>query len=263
MDVKQEFGIAIRSRRIGLGLSQGTLARRANLHRTYITDIERGTRNLTLENISKLASAFGLPICQLFPTSAPLDGANGSAASPSRVSDLVDILVVEDNPKDMELALNAFKQARLMNRIHAVRDGEAAVDFIFGQGQHRERPVENIPGVVLLDLTLPKIHGLDVLRRIKADASTRNIKVVVLSDPRMDKDIGEATRLGAAGCMMKPINFYDFSQLAPRLECSWILLSPNAVSTRNTIPVPGQVQGRTREDCGVSVLRNRRTLHGA
>lgn len=224
MDVKKEFGIVIRSKRTGLGLSQGTLAERAHLHRTYVTDIERGTRNLTLENISKLAGAFGLPISQLFPTESLLNGANGNAPKPSPRSDLVDILIAEDNPRDMELALNAFKQARMMNRIHVVRDGEAALDFILRQNQFRERPVENTPGAVLLDLTLPKIHGLEVLRRIKADTNARNIKVVVLADSRLDKNIAEATSLGAAGCIIKPVSFQNFSLLAPVLEFSWVLL---------------------------------------
>jgi two-component system response regulator len=238
MDVKKEFGIVIRSKRTHLGLSQGTLAERANLHRTYVTDIERGTRNLTLENISKLAGAFGLPISQLFPAASLLDEANGTKTARSGLSDLVDILIAEDNPKDMELALNAFKQARLMNRIHIVRDGEAALDFILRQNQFRERPIENMPGAVLLDLTLPKIHGLEVLRRIKADPGARNIKVVVLSDSRLDKNIGEATRLGAAGYIIKPVNFHNFSQVTSQLDFSWILLSRKMVSTGNGAPAP-------------------------
>jgi CheY-like chemotaxis protein/DNA-binding XRE family transcriptional regulator len=234
MDVKKEFGIVIRSKRTRLGLSQGTLAERANLHRTYVTDIERGTRNLTLENISKLAGAFGLPISQLFPAASLLDETNGNATKPSGRSDLVDILLAEDNPKDMELALDAFKQARLMNRIHIVRDGEAALDFILRQNQFRERPVENTPGAVLLDLTLPKIHGLEVLRRIKADPGARNIKVVVLAESRLDKNLGEATRLGAAGYIIKPVNFHNFSQITPQLDFSWILLSSKMDSIANS-----------------------------
>jgi two-component system response regulator len=236
MDVKKEFGIVIRSKRTGLGLSQGTLAERAHLHRTYVTDIERGTRNLTLENISKLADAFGLPISQLFPTDSLLNGTNGNATRPSPRSDLFDLLIAEDNPKDMELALNAFKQAKLMNRIHVVSDGEAALDFIFRQNQFRKRPAESRLGAVLLDLTLPKIHGLEVLRRIKADANARNLKVIVLSESRLDRDLGEATRLGAAGYLIKPLNFHNFSQLTPSLDFSWILLNPKVDST--TIAVP-------------------------
>ncbi len=241
MDIKKEFGSVIRSKRTRLGLSQGTLAERANLHRTYVTDIERGTRNLTLENISKLAGAFGLPISQLFPATSLLDGTNGSVGAPSAQNDLVDILLAEDNPKDMELALNAFKQARLMNRIHVVHDGQAALDFILRQNQFRERPLGTMPGAVLLDLTLPKIHGLEVLRRIKADPGARNIKVVVLAESRLDKSLVEATRLGAAGYIIKPVNFHNFSQITPQLDFSWILLSQQADSIVNNSRPPRTV----------------------
>jgi two-component system, response regulator len=235
MDVKKEFGIVIRSKRTRLGLSQGTLAERANLHRTYVTDIERGTRNLTLENIYKLAGAFGLPISQLFPAASHLDEPSGNTTQPAARSDLVDILIAEDNPRDIELALNAFRQVRLMNRVHIVHDGEAALDFILRQNQFRERPAENMPGAVLLDLTLPKIHGLEVLRRIKADQAARNIKVVVLAESRLDKNLDEATRLGAAGYIIKPVNFVNFSRITPQLDFSWILLSPNKDSiTKNS-----------------------------
>jgi CheY-like chemotaxis protein len=117
-----------------------------------------------------------------------------------------------------------------------VRDGEAALDFILRQNQFRERPVENTPGAVLLDLTLPKIHGLEVLRRIKADANARNIKVIVLSESRLDRNLGEATRLGAAGHLIKPLNFHNFSQLTPSLDFSWILLSPKVDSTMIAMP---------------------------
>lgn len=234
MDVKKEFGNIVKDKRTRLGLSQSALAKRADLHRTYVTDIERGKRNLTLENISKLAGAFGLPISQLFPgamTESP------EAGHPARMDHLVDILMVEDNPHDIELALEAFKMARMTNRVQVVRDGEAALDYIFCRGHYRQYPPENLPGAVLLDLNLPKVHGLDVLRFLKADERTRNIKVVVLSTSRRDTEIIEAMRLGAVDYIVKPVNFHNFSQITPNLNFSWTLLQPNGAS--RVVPAPG------------------------
>jgi CheY-like chemotaxis protein/DNA-binding XRE family transcriptional regulator len=224
MDVKKEFGIIVKDKRTRLGLSQGALAARADLHRTYVTDIERGARNLTLENISKLAGAFGLSISQMFPSGAAL---SEEVSRSIQRDNSVDILMVEDNPRDVELALAAFKQARMTNRVHVVHDGEAALDFIFCQGQYRQRPVENPPGAVLLDLNLPKVHGLDVLRNIKKEKGTRDIKVVVLSISQRDAEIVEAMRLGAVGYIVKPVNFNNFSQITSQLDFSWTLLKPN------------------------------------
>jgi CheY-like chemotaxis protein/DNA-binding XRE family transcriptional regulator len=236
MDVKKEFGMMVRDKRTHLGLSQGTLAERANMHRTYVTDIERGARNLTLENISKLAVAFGLPISQLFPVRGVDDDASIKTIISAGRIDLVDILIAEDNPKDLDHALNAFKQARLMNRIHVVRDGEAALNFILPRAEPQPHQAGNLPGAVLLDLTLPKIHGLEVLRRMKADPKTRNIKVVVLCDGRPDANILEAVRLGAAGYIIKPVNFHNFSQITPKLNFSWTLLHPNPASKAASPP---------------------------
>jgi CheY-like chemotaxis protein/DNA-binding XRE family transcriptional regulator len=233
MDVKKEFGTVVRSRRTRLGLSQGALAQRAALPRTYITDIERGTRNLTLENISKLAGAFGLPIGQLFQMPEEADGGDGHAMLKVGRGDLVDILIIQNNPADIELTLKAFKQAKMTNRVRVERDGEAALDFLFYHGPYQRRQVERLPDAVLLDLNLPKMTGLDVLRRIKQDPRTSGSKVVVMCNRVPDKDVSEAMRLGAAGYITKPVNFYSFCQITPQLEYSWTLLHPSI-----TTPMP-------------------------
>lgn len=206
-------------------MSQEVLAERADLHRTYVTDIERGTRNLTLESISKLAAALGVSISELFQTvgATGVDETGRAFATHSPI----DLLLVEDNSKDVELALEAFKQAKMTNRIHVARDGAAALDFLFCRGEHRGRIIEVPPQAVLLDINLPKIDGLEVLRRIKADERMRGIKVVMLSGSNRDEHIREAMSLGAAGYIVKPVDFRNFSQMTPKLDFWWTLFQPN------------------------------------
>lgn len=127
----------------------------------------------------------------------------------------VDILLVEDTPADEELTLRSLRKVNLANRIHVARDGVEALDFLF-QDQGK-------PKVVLLDLKLPKIDGLEVLRRIKADERTRNIPVVVVTSSREDSDLEEAYRLGVNSYVVKPVEFGAFGEAVARLGLYWIL----------------------------------------
>jgi CheY-like chemotaxis protein len=227
MDLKKEFGQIIKGRRTALGYSQEVLAEKADLHRTYVTDIERGTRNLTLESISRLAGALGVCIRDLFPPEIfgyPL----GEAVQSVPVSESVELLMVEDGARDIELTLAAFKEAKLTNRVFVVRDGAAALDYIFCRGEFKHRKIEHLPEAILLDLNLPKLSGLEVLRAIKEDKRTREVKVIVLSASRRDDDVREAMRLGAAGYVVKPLDFRSFSQVTPKLDLWWTLLRHGA-----------------------------------
>jgi len=221
IEKKKEFGAAVKAERTRLGFSQEILAERANLHRTYITDIERGARNLSLETIYKLAGALGVSIHTLFDHKGvrqQVEQFLGTGVN------LVDVLLVEDNPRDVELTLTGFKGSGFTNRVLVVRDGAEALDFVFCRRQYAHRRQEQNPRMILLDLNLPKIHGLEVLRRIKADATTRHLQVVVLTASRKDENLREAMALGAAACIVKPVDFHNFSQITPKLSLQWALL---------------------------------------
>jgi len=212
------FGTAVRNKRAELGISQEELAGRAGLHRTYVSDIERGARNPSLESIEKLAQALGISLPVLFERATNLSSGNG----------MVEILLVEDDPHDVELTLRAFKKARISNPLHIVRDGAEALDFLFAEGGFAARGDTSVPKVILLDLNLPKVTGIEVLRQIKADQHTRKIPVVILTVSTRDRDITECRRLGAATYIVKPVGFQNFSEVIPRLDMEWALLKPPA-----------------------------------
>lgn len=219
--IEKRLGMSVKSWRTRLKIPQDDLARRAGFHRSYISDIERGSRNVSLKSIEKLAEALGVSILTLF---AEIDGKNG--ASPLRNDEMVDILLVEDNDNDTLLVVQALKNANLTNRIFVVRDGAAALDFLFCTGEYSYRRINDHPQVILLDLNLPKIDGLEVLRRVKADARTLHIPVVVLTASKFDDAIAICKRLGAASFIAKPVDFQNFSAMTLQLSLQWALLKP-------------------------------------
>jgi two-component system response regulator len=137
----------------------------------------------------------------------------------------VEILLVEDNPSDAELALRALRKHHLANNIVVVTDGEEALDFIFARGKFGDRSVENHPKVILLDLKLPKVDGLEVLRTIKGDPRTRIIPVVVLTSSKQESDIVESYRLGVNSYIVKPVDFDKFVAAVRDLGMYWLLLN--------------------------------------
>lgn len=137
----------------------------------------------------------------------------------------VEILLVEDNPNDVELTLHALKENNLSNHIEVVRDGAEALDFIFCQGVYSQRSIDQPPKVILLDLKLPKVDGLEVLRRIKAESHCRIIPVVVLTSSREERDIVESYKLGVNSYIVKPVDFEQFTEAVRGLGLYWLLLN--------------------------------------
>ena len=137
----------------------------------------------------------------------------------------VEILLVEDNPNDVELTLHAFVKNNLTNPVHVVRDGAEALEFIFCTGAYQNCSIVNSPKVILLDLKLPKVDGLEVLRRVKADPITRVIPVVVLTSSREERDIVESYKLGVNSYITKPVDFEQFIEAIRTIGLYWLLLN--------------------------------------
>lgn len=146
------------------------------------------------------------------------------------------ILLVEDNPKDELLTLRALKKCNLANEIVVMRDGAEALDYLFAKGDHAGRNVDDLPTVVLLDLKLPKIDGLEVLRQIRADERTRRLPVVILTSSDEEKDIIAGYELGANSYVRKPVAFGDFSKAVAELGRYWLI----------TNEPPPKVRGRSK-----------------
>jgi CheY-like chemotaxis protein/DNA-binding XRE family transcriptional regulator len=224
---KKLFGGSVRVWRGRLGISQEELAERAGLHRTYVSDVERGARNLSLESIEKLAQALEVSAPSLLTYAR--ESGPGQPPAPLPGNQLVDILLAEDRDDDTELTLHALRNATITNRVHIVRDGAAALNFIFATGEYAHRRSADRPLVILLDLGLPKIDGLEVLRRIKADPRTRLLPVIVLTASSRDRDIAACKRLGADAYIVKPVDFKNLSAITPQLSLQWALLMPASV----------------------------------
>lgn len=140
-------------------------------------------------------------------------------------NDRVEILLVEDNAADEELTLHALKLHHLTNDIYVVRDGEEALEFLFCTDRYADRSMDQAPKVVLLDLKLPLIDGLEVLRQIKADQRTRSIPVVALTSSREERDIVESYQLGVNSYITKPVDFGQFTDAVQQLGLYWLLLN--------------------------------------
>ena len=221
--LQTRLGEGVRTCRARLGVTQEELAARSELHRTYIADIERGGRNITLRTIANLAVALEVTVVELL---AHVDGDSASKKKLEPVGPtpgIGEVLLVEDNAEDEELTLRAFSRATFANPVKVVRDGEEALAYLLPPGGRAEGEVGARPQLILLDLNLPKISGLEVLRLLKADDRTRTIPVVILTVSHHDQHIDECARLGAQNYILKPLNFDSFCRVASRLQFQWLL----------------------------------------
>lgn len=137
----------------------------------------------------------------------------------------IEILLVEDNPADLELTLHALGHNSLANKIHVARDGEEALDFLFCRGAHAGRNPNYTPKLVLLDLKLPKVDGIEVLRQIKADPATRTIPVAVLTTSREERDLKSCYELGVNSYIQKPVDFGQFREAVKQFSLYWLVIN--------------------------------------
>jgi CheY-like chemotaxis protein len=140
----------------------------------------------------------------------------------------VEILLVEDNPQDLELTLRALRKNRLANAITTVSDGEAALDFLFARGQYAGRDINHHPRVVFLDLKLPKVDGIEVLRQVKMDERTKSIPIVVVTSSAEERDRVESYQLGVNSYVVKPIEFDSFVKTISELGFYWLAINKSA-----------------------------------
>ena len=151
------------------------------------------------------------------------------------MSELKRILLAEDSAADVELTLEALGQNRLANEVVVVRDGAAALDYLYRRGEHADRPEGN-PAVVLLDLKMPKVDGLQVLKQVKADETLRHVPIVMLTSSREEQDLVESYRLGVNGYVVKPVDFGRFVEAVKQLGMFWAVVNE---------PPPGSIRRRS------------------
>lgn len=137
------------------------------------------------------------------------------------------ILLIEDNPDDVALTLRAFKKNNIMNRVVVAKDGVEALDYLFCTGEYADRDIEDTPQIILLDLKLPKVNGLEVLKRIREDERTRLLPVVILTSSNEQTDLMEGYSLGANSYIRKPVDFDQFMEAVRQLGLYWLVLNIN------------------------------------
>lgn len=136
----------------------------------------------------------------------------------------LEVLLVEDNPSDLKLTMHALKKHHLANPVHVARDGAEALEFVYRTGRYANRP-DRLPDLILLDLKLPLVDGIEVLRKIKGDEKTRTIPVVVLTSSREDRDLSECYAHGANSYIVKPVDFEQFGDTVSQLGFYWLLVN--------------------------------------
>ncbi|AVQ11177.1 Response regulator receiver domain protein [Leptospira santarosai] len=143
--------------------------------------------------------------------------------------DVISILYAEDNPQDSELTLRSLKRHNLTNQVKLVRDGEEALEYLYATGRYENRDKTQLPSLILLDLKMPKVDGIEVLRRVRSEDFTKMLPVVILTSSAEEKDIVESYRLGVNSYVVKPLDFDKFSEVASEIGFYWILVNQSIV----------------------------------
>lgn len=206
----------LRSCRQQLGITQEELAWRASMHRTYIADIERGARNVSLRSVANLAKALEVTLGELLAQTTEAEGTVVNAAKLS-LPPTREILLIQNSAEDIVLAQRAFKKSKIANPLRLVKSAEEALDYLSGVGKYENRKSVR-PELILLDLNLPKMSGVEFLRRIKTDGAFRALPVVVLTVSGADRMVAECGRLGVENYLVKPISSENLFRITPKLN---------------------------------------------
>ena len=150
-------------------------------------------------------------------------------------SDVIDILLVDDSEDDVDLTLHALRAENLANHVFVARDGEEALDFLFCTGPHSRRSFEHPPKLVLLDLKLPKVDGMQVLEQIKGNPRTKTIPVVLMTSSREERDMAKGYNLGANSYLQKPVDFEQFREMVKLLGLYWLVTNQPPITTRSSV----------------------------
>ncbi|EMJ96448.1 response regulator [Leptospira alstonii] len=143
--------------------------------------------------------------------------------------ELITILYAEDNPQDSELALRSLKRHNLTNQVKLVRDGEEALEYLYATGRYEDRDKTHLPSLILLDLKMPKVDGIEVLRKVRSEENTKMIPVVILTSSAEEKDIVESYKLGVNSYVVKPFEFDKFSDVASEIGFYWVLVNQSII----------------------------------
>lgn len=138
---------------------------------------------------------------------------------------VVEVLLVEDNPSDVELTLRALKKRNIANRVHVVNDGEEALDFVFNRGKYKDRNINERLKFILLDLKLPKIDGIEVIKALKSDNRTKSIPIVIMTSSKEEEDLVKSYKLGVNSYIVKPLDFSQFQDIVEKIGYYWLLVN--------------------------------------
>jgi len=199
----------LKERRVELGVSQAELATRAGLHRTYISEVERGAQNITIETLSKIADALETTVLVLME-----DATNASRIS----ADPIEIVLAEDNPADVHIIERCLKSSKIPNNLTVLRDGKKAIDYLNGEGENKD---VRVPDLIFLDLHLPKINGFEILEQLKSTARLRQVPIVVLTNSESSVDISKCYELYANTFVTKPATQKEFQDAINKVLDYW------------------------------------------
>lgn len=231
MKLRKFVGAAVRDMRLGQDLTQEELANRSGLHRTYITDVERGNRNISIESIEKIAGALRTPLSALFARSEELQGDDGGRSvrlmhhRSDRVDASVEILIAEEDRSFIDMTVHTFKNANVRNTVHTVHDGGEVLSFVHATGPYEKRASFPPPSLIIMDQHIPRGGALEVLERLRAHPSSREIPVIILTSSQSEANSLRKSGFAFVECVTKPVSVTDIGRVASAFGMQLMLVN--------------------------------------